>query len=102
MSRRKDRIETSSRARAAVVTGGSSGNGRAIAIRLAEEGATAVVVADIREKPREGGEATVPLVEKEGARSTFVSCDVSRPDDAEEEARPGGSGRPPARQGHGA
>ena len=64
-----------------VVTGGSSGNGRAISVRMAEEGATAVVVADIRERPREGGEPTVTLVEKEGARSAFVSCDVSRPDE---------------------
>ena len=64
-----------------VVTGGSSGNGRAISLRMAQEGAAAVVVADIRDRPREGGDPTVNLVEKEGVRSTFVSCDVSRPDE---------------------
>ena len=37
----------------AVVTGGSSGNGRAIARRFAAEGAD-LVVADIQESPREG------------------------------------------------
>ena len=41
----------------AVVTGGSSGNGRRIALTMAERGA-AVVVADVDEDPREGGTPT--------------------------------------------
>ncbi|MGA9401999.1 SDR family NAD(P)-dependent oxidoreductase [Haladaptatus sp.] len=41
----------------AVITGGSSGNGRAIARTFAEEGAD-IVVADIRDSPREGGTPT--------------------------------------------
>ena len=39
----------------AVVTGGSSGIGRGIARGFAEHGAEAVVVADIREEPKEDG-----------------------------------------------
>jgi glucose 1-dehydrogenase len=40
--------------RTAVVTGGASGIGRAIALRFADEGAF-VVVGDVRREPREGG-----------------------------------------------
>lgn len=68
----------------AVVTGGSSGNGRAIAQAFAGQGAAAVVVADVREEPREGGQPTHELVEGEdGARGKFVSCDVSKVADLE-------------------
>ncbi len=67
----------------AVVTGGSSGNGRAIARRFAAEGAD-VVVADIQESPREGGDPTHELIEAETeARATFVDCDVTNVDDIE-------------------
>ncbi|QFU84103.1 glucose 1-dehydrogenase [Natronorubrum aibiense] len=67
----------------AVVTGGSSGNGRAIARRFAEEGAD-IVVADIQESPREGGEPTHELIEAEtDANATFVECDVTNVDDLE-------------------
>ncbi|WP_435197462.1 SDR family NAD(P)-dependent oxidoreductase [Natronomonas sp. EA1] len=65
---------------AALVTGASSGNGRAIARRFAEEGA-AVTVADIREDPRLGGDPTHELVEAAGGDAQFVECDVSDPDD---------------------
>jgi NAD(P)-dependent dehydrogenase (short-subunit alcohol dehydrogenase family) len=60
----------------ALVTGGSSGNGRAIALRFAEEGAN-VTIADVREDPRMGGEPTHELIEGEGGDARFVECDVS-------------------------
>ncbi|NHN42842.1 SDR family oxidoreductase [Halorubellus sp. JP-L1] len=66
--------------RAAVVTGGASGIGRAIARRFAEAGAD-VVVADIRETPREGGTATHDCIRDETDRDArFVECDVRDPD----------------------
>lgn len=67
----------------AVITGGSSGNGRAIARRFASEGAD-IVIADIQESPREGGDPTHELIEAETeASATFVECDVTNVDDLE-------------------
>lgn len=63
--------------RTAVVTGAASGIGRGIALSLARHGA-AVVVADIRESPREGGAPTHERIEDETeGRATFVHCDVT-------------------------
>lgn len=64
----------------AVVTGGASGNGRAIACKLAAEGANAVVIADLRREPREGGAPTDEVVAGLGATAVFVETDVSSPD----------------------
>lgn len=66
----------------AVITGAASGNGRAIALAFAREGA-AVVVADIRQEPREGGVPTHQLLQQQGARSVFVPCDVTHLDQLE-------------------
>lgn len=60
----------------AFVTGGSSGIGRAIALRFAEEGAR-VVVGDLREEPREGGEPTHKLIREAGGTATYQALDVT-------------------------
>jgi NAD(P)-dependent dehydrogenase (short-subunit alcohol dehydrogenase family) len=64
-----------------VVTGGSSGIGRAIALRFGEAGA-AVVNADLRAEPKDEG-ADAPTHEKirdEGGEAAFVECDVTDTD----------------------
>jgi NAD(P)-dependent dehydrogenase (short-subunit alcohol dehydrogenase family) len=64
--------------KAALVTGGGSGLGRASAIALARAGAT-VTVADVNE---DGGKETTALVyEQAGGDAEFVRADVTRPDD---------------------
>lgn len=68
----------------AVVTGGASGLGRATALRLASAGVAGVVVADLREEPREGGDPTTRALADLGVSSVFVSCDVTSPASIEE------------------
>jgi NAD(P)-dependent dehydrogenase (short-subunit alcohol dehydrogenase family) len=64
----------------ALVTGSSSGLGRASAIRLAEAGAKAVVIADRRPDPREGGPTTAEEIGRlSNSEAHFVTCDVSDP-----------------------
>src|SRR6201997_1825053 len=61
----------------AVVTGASSGIGRAIAVSFASEGAS-VVIADITEQPVEGGEPTVEIIRRGGGTASFHRTDVGR------------------------
>jgi NAD(P)-dependent dehydrogenase (short-subunit alcohol dehydrogenase family) len=66
--------------RVAVVTGASSGIGRATGMRFAHEGAS-VVVADI---DVDGGKETVDRIVEAGGEATFVETDVSDENDVRE------------------
>src|SRR6516225_12087943 len=66
----------------AVVTGASSGIGRAIAISFAGEGAS-VVIADISEQPVEGGEPTLDIISRAGGAASFHKTNVGRWDDVD-------------------
>lgn len=63
----------------ALVTGGSSGIGRAAALAFAREGAK-VVVTNLRP---EGGLETVSLIEAAGGQALFIQCDVAKSSDVE-------------------
>jgi NAD(P)-dependent dehydrogenase (short-subunit alcohol dehydrogenase family) len=58
-----------------LVTGGSSGLGRAVALGAADRGAV-VVNADLQREPRGGGEPTDVVVTERGGQGTFVEADV--------------------------
>ena len=59
-----------------LVTGAAGGIGRATAVEMAQQGAAAVVVADI---DTSGGEETADLVRTAGAKGAFVATDASDP-----------------------
>jgi NAD(P)-dependent dehydrogenase (short-subunit alcohol dehydrogenase family) len=71
MDRLKDKV--------AVITGGSSGLGRATALLFAEEGAK-VVVGDVNV---EGGRETAELVQQAGGDALFVETDVTNSADVQ-------------------
>lgn len=60
-----------------IVTGASSGIGRATAMAFAQEGAK-VIVSDVREKE---GQATVDEIKKNKGEAFFVKCDVASEDE---------------------
>src|SRR5207245_9165012 len=66
----------------AIVTGSSSGIGRAVAQRLAADG-FAVVLADVRRDPLTGGRPTDELIREQGGAGEFVPADVARRQDCE-------------------
>ncbi|HJT96253.1 MAG TPA: SDR family oxidoreductase [Mycobacterium sp.] len=63
--------------RVAIVTGASSGIGRACAVRFAEEGATVVVCA----RRTESLKGLVWEIEATGGQALAVTCDVTKPTD---------------------
>lgn len=64
-----------------IVTGAASGIGRAIAIAAAQHGAKAVIVSDVTETPREGGEATTTAIEALDVPARFFRTDVTQRED---------------------
>ncbi|MEZ4219503.1 MAG: SDR family oxidoreductase [Polyangiaceae bacterium] len=69
--------------KAAVVTGGGRGIGRAVALELARRGANVVVAA----RSSDEIESVAAAVEKLGCKSAAVRCDVTSPDSVEALAR---------------
>ena len=59
--------------RVAIITGGSRGMGRGIALRFAEEGCSSVI-ADLRDQE---GEQTVKDVQAKGKNAIYVHCDIT-------------------------
>ena len=59
--------------RVAIVTGGGTGIGRAIAARLASEGATVIIA----EAKQDLGEAAAAELRRAGGQTCFVACDVA-------------------------
>lgn len=68
------------RGKVVVVTGSSSGIGRAIAVRFAKEGASIVVTYHINKK---GGEETKKEIERLGGKCLLTKLDVTKPKDIE-------------------
>jgi NAD(P)-dependent dehydrogenase (short-subunit alcohol dehydrogenase family) len=62
----------------AIVTGGGSGIGKAIAILYAAEGAK-VVISDVDEQ---GANATLAEIKSKGGEATFIKADTSKPEDS--------------------
>lgn len=73
----QDNLQDSLRGRTALVTGATSGIGRAVAQRLARHGARVIVTG--REKQR--GEEVVAGIEAEGGSARFVAADLADFDD---------------------
>jgi NAD(P)-dependent dehydrogenase (short-subunit alcohol dehydrogenase family) len=63
----------------AVITGASSGLGRAGAIRFAAEGARVVASSNQQDE----GKQVVRQIEEQGGTASFVHCDVTSPDDVQ-------------------
>ena len=69
--------------RVAIVTGGASGIGRSIALKLATHGAK-ISIGDLQELPREGGKTTKEVITENGGEAIFTKVDISKEDQVEE------------------
>jgi NAD(P)-dependent dehydrogenase (short-subunit alcohol dehydrogenase family) len=67
--------------RVVVITGGASGIGRGIAFAAQRHGARAIVIGDLTDQPREGGDPTHAMLQADGVAATFVRTDVTSKDD---------------------
>ncbi|OQV08753.1 hypothetical protein CLAIMM_12976 [Cladophialophora immunda] len=72
-------------ARTCLITGSSSGLGRAIALRFASEGAN-IICADLSPTarallPGEDARPTHEVIPSHGGNATFIKCDISEPED---------------------
>jgi NAD(P)-dependent dehydrogenase (short-subunit alcohol dehydrogenase family) len=65
--------------KAAIVTGGNVGIGRAAALEFARQGARVTIAA----RNAETGEETVELIRREGGEALFVRCDVSKAEEVQ-------------------
>lgn len=65
----------------AVVTGGTAGIGRAIALRYAEEGATVIILGTNTER---GHAVVAEIKEKTGREAHFYAVDISKTDEVDE------------------
>ena len=73
------------------ITGASRGIGKAIALRLAREGANIVVVAkSIEENPKLGGTifSAAEEIERAGGKALPVQCDIRFEDQIDNAVRP--------------
>lgn len=70
---------TSLEGRVALITGGSSGVGRGIALAMADKGATITVVS----RSLQRCEDTVAEIEERGAKAMAIACDVNDPNDVD-------------------
>jgi NAD(P)-dependent dehydrogenase (short-subunit alcohol dehydrogenase family) len=59
-----------------LITGASSGIGRAIALHFGTQGAR-LVLADVTDQPREGGQTTLALLRSAGVDAYYIETDVS-------------------------
>lgn len=65
-----------------IITGASSGIGRAIALRFCEEGANIVAV-DITRRVVEGGEPVIEALKPINPHALFIEADIARADDVD-------------------
>ena len=80
MEKREEKMSKRLEGKTAIVTGGGRGIGRAISVKLAEEGAN-VIICDI--VINEAAEETVKLIEEQGVKAAAIKADVTSPEDAE-------------------